>query len=172
MHELRRYVQEEMDKRNWTQSDVANAGKFDRQVVNAIVRDKRDVLPRIPAPATIDGLSRAFGVSKDTILSRVAQAMGLPVEVRITDISAASNDELLIELQRRLKDVSHDLSDQNDSHPPTPPQPRAPGEADESQKTPAPPLDRLGYDLAALKGERALDREDEAARRRGEESQG
>ena len=98
--------------------------------------------------------------------------MGLPVEVRITDISAASNDELLIELQRRLKDVSHDLSDQNDSHPPTPPQPRAPGEADEVEKTPAPPLDRLGYDLAAMTGERALDREDEAARRRGEEPQG
>ena len=61
--------------------------------------------------------------------------------------------------------------DRNDTAPPTAQAKGTPGEADESQKTPAPPLDRLGVDLAALKGERALDREDEAARRRGEENQ-
>lgn len=132
MHEFRRYVQEQMDARNWTQSDVANAGGFDRQVVYSIVHDTRDVLPSKPKAATVNGLAKAFGVSRETVLAHVAIAMGLPTELKRADVTDVSDDELIRELSRRLKGAGSAGRDTTD-HPPT--SQGTPGETNEGEKT-------------------------------------
>lgn len=84
-------------------------------------------------------------------------------------LQSASDVELLAEIARRFARSREEQG--NDSSSFDSQAEGTPGEADQGEKTPAPPLDRLGYDLAAMSGERALDREDEAAQQRGEEPQ-
>ena len=81
----------------------------------------------------------------------------------------ASDVELLAEIARRFARSKEEQG--NDSSSFDSQEPGTPSETSEVEKTPAPPLDRLGVDLAALKGHRALDADDEAANRRGEEPQ-
>lgn len=108
MHEYRRFVEREMDKRQWNPNQVAQHAGLQRQTVYDIVQDTREVLPRPPAPKTVDGLSSAFGVGREKILAAVAEAMGLPVKIVRADVSAATNDELMRELSRRLNEKAGD----------------------------------------------------------------
>lgn len=165
MHEYSRYVKSEMDKRKWNQNDLAKKAGLTRQVVSAIVTDNRERLTNIPSDKTMDGLAKAFGVDPAVIRANVALAMGLPVEVKRASTSDISDSELIMELSRRLEKA------RNDSSPSTTQEPGASGEAVEVEKTPEPPLDRLGYSLAATTGQRALDEEDEKANKHGEENQ-
>lgn len=103
MHEYQRFVQREMNARNWNQNDVARHAGLNRQTISAIMKDEREKLNQLPDSKTIDGLARAFTVSREVVLAHVALAMGLPVKLERADVSTASNDELVSELARRLK---------------------------------------------------------------------
>lgn len=165
MHEYSRYVKSEMDKRKWNQNDLAKKAGLTRQVVSAIVTDNRERLTNIPSDKTMDGLAKAFGVDPTVVRANVALAMGLPVEVKRANTSDISDSDLIMELSRRLEKA------RNDSPPLIAQEPGTPRETNQDEKTPDPPLDRLGYDLAATTGQRALDEEDANANKRGEENQ-
>ena len=124
-----------------------------------------------PTPATLDALATGFRLPPSELyrLADVQQA-GPPFEPhKSADLLTAPQRSAVNEIIRLLAAGNEGAT--NDSSPFDSQAEGTPGEADQGEKTPAPPLDRLGVDLAALKGERALDREDEAARRRGEEPQ-
>ncbi|MDN5585875.1 MAG: helix-turn-helix transcriptional regulator [Brevibacterium sp.] len=108
MHEYRRFVEREMDKRQWNPNQVAQHAGLNRQTVYDIVQDTRESLNRIPSEKTISGLASAFGVGREKILAAVAEAMGLPIQIVRADVSAATNDELMSELSRRLREKAGD----------------------------------------------------------------
>lgn len=117
MHDYRRFVEREMSKRQWNANQVAQHAGLQRQTVYDIVQDTREVLPRPPAKKTIDGLSQAFGVSREKILAAVAVSMGLPVQIVRADVSTATNDELMNELSRRLSEKAGDGNVDRDPAP-------------------------------------------------------
>ncbi|WP_347031766.1 helix-turn-helix domain-containing protein [Brevibacterium paucivorans] len=84
-------------------------------------------------------------------------------------LTQATDVELLAEIARRFARTRERRND--DSSPSTTTKSGAPSEEGEGEKTPQPPLDRLGYSLAATTGQRALDEEDANASTRGEENQ-
>ena len=84
-------------------------------------------------------------------------------------LTQATDVELLAEIARRFARTRERRD--SDSPPLIAQEPGTPGETNQDEKTPQPPLDRLGYDLAATTGHRALDADDEAANKRGEEPQ-
>lgn len=102
MHEYRRFVQREMDKRGWNPNQTAQYAGLNRQTVYDIVQDTRDVLPRVPSEKTISGLAKAFGVGREVILAHVAQAMGLPTTVTRADAAELSDTDLLAEVRKRM----------------------------------------------------------------------
>lgn len=103
MHEYRRFVEAEMTARGWNANRLSEYAGLNRQTVYNIVKDDRDRLTQIPKAETIDGLAKAFSISREKILTRVAAAMGLPVTSFDADLSAATDDELIRELTVRLK---------------------------------------------------------------------
>lgn len=103
MNEYRRFVQRELDKRNWRPAQIEHNGGPSRQVVSKILRDNREVLDQRPSQETIDGLARAFGISVDVVLAHVAQAMGFPVKIEAADLDAVSNEDLLEQIRKRMR---------------------------------------------------------------------
>lgn len=106
MHALRKYIQGEMDRRGWKAADLVLASGIAKQVVSSLLNDDRDRIDRMPTDRTIDGLAKAFSTSREVILNRVADAMGLPVDepVIVYDARRVPNEELLRELERRLQE--------------------------------------------------------------------
>lgn len=123
-----------------------------------------------PPVQTLEAFAKVFGVPVSDLEQAAAYTGREPFQPDPTaDRLTAPQRNAVNELIRLLA-AGNEGAD-NDTAPPTTQESGTPSEADEVEKTPAPPLDRLGVDLAALKGERALDAEDEAAARRGEEPQ-
>jgi transcriptional regulator with XRE-family HTH domain len=106
-HAYRRFVQHEMDKRIWTQADLARAAGLSNSLVSRIVTDDQERLTKLPMTETIDGLVKAFGDTENTrtrLLLSIAEAMGFPVgEVAVADASLLADDELLAEVARRMQ---------------------------------------------------------------------
>lgn len=123
--------------------------------------------PARPKVETLEALAYALKVPEAELM----ELAGLPD--RRTFSPHEDADLLTTAQQNAVNEIIRLLAEgnRNDSSPFDSQAEGTPGEADQGEKTPAPPLDRLGYDLAAMTGERALDREDEAASRRGEEPQ-
>ena len=118
MHEYRRFVQREMDKRGWNPNQTAHYAGLNRQTVYDLVQDTRDVLPRVPSDKTVNGLAKAFGVGREVILAHVAQAMGLPTSVTRADAAELSDVDLLDEVRKRMEARHAQASeDQAGSHP-------------------------------------------------------
>ena len=123
-------------------------------------------------PKTMTALADSLGVSVGTLQGMLGKPSDEPwVPPSGTERLTMRQRDALDALILSLVEEPSTTGDRNDTAPPTAQEPGTPGEADQGEKTPAPPLDRLGVDLAALKGERALDSEDEAAARRGEANQ-
>ena len=123
--------------------------------------------PAKPDLATLEALAYALKVPEAELM----ELAGLPDRRTFSphedaDLLTTAQQNAVNEIIRLLAEGNRNDSSSFDSQ-----EAGTPSEADESQKTPAPPLDRLGVDLAALKGERALDADDAAASRRGEEPQ-
>lgn len=120
MNEYRRFVQAELDRRNWRAADVVKHGGPSRQVIHTILNDKRDVLDQRPKQETIEGLSRAFNVPVDAVLARVAMAMGLPLTMATAELDSASDEDLLEEIRKRMQRESGHDEQRDDPTPPTP----------------------------------------------------
>ena len=119
-----------------------------------------------PQPETLRALAYALRVPEDEIF----KLAGLPVSShfephRDADLLTATQRDAVNQIIRLLAEGNKNAS------PSTTQEPGTPSETVEGEKTPDPPLDRLGYDLAATTGHRALDADDEAASQRGEEPQ-
>jgi transcriptional regulator with XRE-family HTH domain len=107
MHALGCYLQEEMDARGWRQADLARASGLSRQVVSLLVT-QQELRAMIRQP-TIEALSRALGVDETIIISKAAEAIGVPVDKLAPVVLAAddvSDDVLLEILRKRLKRAS------------------------------------------------------------------
>lgn len=105
MHAYRRLVQAEMDAEGWTQSELADKAKLDRQIINKIVLDDRKRLTHPPSEKTVHGLATAFNLPDDAVWGAVAEAMGLPRSAApaIThEVKGVSHAVLLTELASRL----------------------------------------------------------------------
>lgn len=119
-----------------------------------------------PQPETLRALAYALRVPEDEVF----KLAGLPVSShfephRDADLLTATQRDAVNQIIRLLAEGNKNAS------PSTTQESGTPGETNQDQKTPDPPLDRLGYDLAATTGQRALDEEDANASTRGEENQ-
>lgn len=113
MHAYAAFLRDQMDERGWSQSELARRAGLTRQTINAQLKAKgQGALVQRPDQETIDGLARAFAISPDVLLAKVAEAMGLPsqvdVNVRAVDLDEATDVELLGELARRLRIAADD----------------------------------------------------------------
>lgn len=105
VHAYRALIEGEMQTRGWTQTQLAAAADLSKQVINNIVTDARETLRQRPDPETVQGLAHALRIPESTIWLSVVQALGIPTEFHATvvhDVGAASNEQLLQELGRRL----------------------------------------------------------------------
>lgn len=104
MHALRKFVQDQMDARNWRATDLAARSGISKQVISGLLTDDRDTVDRMPTEKTIDGLCKAFRIDRDVLLAVIGEAMGLPVNrpTVVYDASRVPSDELILELARRL----------------------------------------------------------------------
>lgn len=103
-HALRRFLEEGLERRGWSQATLARESGLSKQVINGIVGDERSRLDRLPQDKTVDGLARAFEVEREVVLSVIGAALGLPVAepVVVYDASGVADSDLLRELARRL----------------------------------------------------------------------
>ena len=74
------WLQEEMDKRGWSQSDLARSAELNRAVINKLLNGKSH-----PQPSTLEAISRALKIPIETIY-RVAGL--LPVNPDSDDVAA------------------------------------------------------------------------------------
>lgn len=104
MHALRAFIEGEMDRRGWKPVDLARHSGLSKQSISKMLADDREQLTTRIDDATAAGLARAFGTSPTVVLSKVAEAMGLPVGETVTVYAAerVSNEELLRVLAARL----------------------------------------------------------------------
>lgn len=174
MNEYRRFVQNEIDQRGWTQSDVEKHGGPTRQVVHKILTDQRKVLDYRPKQDTVEKLATAFGVSVDVVLAHVAMAMELPVSIEMASLDDVSDGDLLDQIRKRMQRGSSQHADDNTTST-DPVDLRPVGEDPDTedvgseQKT---LLQQDDFDLAAHPDMRlAADGEDEYFDSLGEESQ-
>jgi len=180
MNEYQRFIQDELDRRNWRPADVEKHGGPSRQVMSNILNDKRQVLEYRPKQETIEGIAKAFSVPVDTVLAHVAKAMGFPVTITAASLDDVSDDDLLDQVRKRMqRGASHD-DDKSTSEPDsTDTQAQQPDlhavdssgdhaeDAGVEQKTPVPPLDAAAHPDMPLQA----DHVDEHFDRLGEESQ-
>lgn len=108
-HALAVFIREQMGSRRWRQRDVAREshGALSRQQVSKYANDYRDHLGRLPEKATLEGFSTAFGVPMEFLLAKAVEALALGYSSGdfINDVTIASDDELLDEIRRRLREV-------------------------------------------------------------------
>lgn len=111
--------------------------------------------PEKPHETTVKALAAVFNLKVSEIEEVITPVDGYPY-------TPPSDARLLTATQRdAVNQIIRLLAEGNkNASPSTTQEPGTPGEADQDQKTPAPPLDRLGYDLAAHKAPRARDNED------------
>lgn len=107
MHALRKFVQDQMDARNWRAVDLVTRSGINKQVISGILTDDRDTVDRMPTEKTIAGLCKAFRIDRDVLLAVIGEAMGIPVSrpTVVYDASRVPSDELILELARRLREV-------------------------------------------------------------------
>lgn len=105
MHAWRKYVQDYLDSHQIKAADLARDSGVSAQTLSNILTDDRLRLVHRPDQRTVDLLAKAMGVSSDVLLSKIGEAMGLPVSatVIVYDASQVSDRDLLIELGNRLR---------------------------------------------------------------------
>jgi transcriptional regulator with XRE-family HTH domain len=104
MHALRRFIQEQMDARGWTADDLVKASGISKQTLSVRLNDDRERLAAPLGDETVAGLARAFGVDRLVVLSKVTEALGLPVgeTVIVRTADGVSDQELVREVEKRL----------------------------------------------------------------------
>lgn len=56
------WLQSEVNRRNWTQSDLARAAQLNRAVINKVMNRKTD-----PRPTTLEAIARAFRLPTEAV---------------------------------------------------------------------------------------------------------
>lgn len=106
MHELRAFIESQMEKNRWTQADIAAQSGLSKQHISKMLKDERDVLPQLPDRDTLVALGRGLRVPVSAVVLRAAKACGVPVDVTEIAVPAAgelTDSQLLAEVARRLE---------------------------------------------------------------------
>ena len=77
---LKEWLSNEMDKRKWSQADLARNAELNRAVINKLLNGQ----PSTPRPATLEAIARAFKVP----LEKIYRVAGLLPEVNENDAMA------------------------------------------------------------------------------------
>lgn len=103
-HALAEFIAERMRERGLRNRDVVASSGLSRALVAKYASDKRDTLTRLPERSTLEGLSKALGVSPEFLLSKAVEALGLGYEAGdfINAVSTAPDEQLLAEIADRL----------------------------------------------------------------------
>lgn len=165
MHEYRRFVQDQLDKRGWDRSTLVRKSGLSRQLVHSIITDSRDHLGQMPDDSTLQRLADGFGISVELVRTAAARSLvgyvddGSALTIELQNVST---DELLGEIRRRIDAAQATLHQ-------TPPA-RAPHEATEDQEDESHEPKRRGDRIGRLPRVRVVedageDRTDQADKR-------
>lgn len=75
MHEYRRFIQAELDRRGWTAGGLARKAEMHRQTISKILKDNREYLGQMPDESTLQGIAKGFGIDVEQV--RLAAARSL-----------------------------------------------------------------------------------------------
>ena len=106
VHEYRRFVQAELDAREWKPAELASKAGLHRQLVWKILNDDRPTLGQMPDESTMEAIASGFGIPVDRVRTAAARALrgyeddGAPLS---NDLSVVSDDVLLTEIRRRFE---------------------------------------------------------------------
>lgn len=106
MHAYSRFIQEQLDARGWKVADLSRRTGITEAGLGKIIKDPEDRLAGMPTDNTIEKLARAFGIQPGVIIAHAASARyGVPVgePVEIANAAGVSDDELIRELEQRLR---------------------------------------------------------------------
>lgn len=107
MHAYSRFIQEQLDARGWTAAELSRQSGISEATLSRIIKDPDERLAGMPDEETIGKLARGFGIKPGVIVAHAATARyGVPVgePVEIANAAGVSNDELVRELEHRLRD--------------------------------------------------------------------
>lgn len=97
------WVQDQLDMRGWRQADLARASGLSSSLISQILADHRKGLHHPPAESTIQGLAKAFNVTRDEVLIQAGKALGIPTGAVVSTDPRNITDEALIgEFVRRF----------------------------------------------------------------------
>lgn len=104
MNPWSKFVQSYLDAHQMKPADLARKSGVSPQVLSVLLNDPRTQLIQRPEQRTIELLAAAMGVGPEVLLSKVGEAMGLPVNepVVVYDATGVSNEDLLRALADRL----------------------------------------------------------------------
>lgn len=107
-HALAAFINERMNQRGLRNRDLVAASGLSRALVSKYVTDSRETLSRLPAKETLDGLAKGLGVSTEFLLGKAIESLGLGYTSGdfVNRVDAASDDELLYEIEARLRQRS------------------------------------------------------------------
>lgn len=106
VHEYRRFIQSEIDARNWDSAELARRSGLHRQLIWKVLHDSRDHLGQMPKERTLEALARGFGIPIDRVRSAASRSLdGYSGEDGpvISDATRLSTDVLIEELRRRVR---------------------------------------------------------------------
>jgi transcriptional regulator with XRE-family HTH domain len=107
VHELRQFVQTELDARGWKPAKLAAIGGMHRQTIYKILGDEREHLGQMPDETTLEGIANGFNIPVERVRIAAARSLvnyqddGTPIN---TDLSDVSLDVLFEEIRRRVNE--------------------------------------------------------------------
>lgn len=104
-HAFREFIERELTRQGWSSTILAARSGLSAQQISKLRKDERDLLPRMPEPETIAGLSKAFDLPESEIRRFAVIALGVdgiePPTI-IHELKDADDDQLFTELATRL----------------------------------------------------------------------
>lgn len=108
MHALGEYLTEELERRGWTQAELARRAGLTRQSVSNLLDPEKTQLGSMLLRHTFAGLSQALQVPGEDLVLKAAEAMGLPVQPVEPRSTWLAPEEAMAALERYL--TSDDLT--------------------------------------------------------------
>lgn len=79
-HKLKEWLQKEMDKRHWSQSDLARSAGLNRSVINKLLNGSST-----PSHITLEAISRAFKIPLESIYRHAGFLPNIPNNERFVE---------------------------------------------------------------------------------------
>lgn len=92
MHEYRRFVQSELDKRGWSPGQLARIAGMHRQTISKIVKDDRDHIGQMPDESTLEGIARGLGIDVGLIRQAAARSLAGYTETALEGPSGSTRN--------------------------------------------------------------------------------